>query len=144
MNKDVKLAEEELIFSSENIIQNIKFLNEDFNNGNAPRAYDFVVDGKDVKVIMLHRMTATALMGSFKHLSFRLIVNFYEGVILAHPIHSKELMMDDLALEDYAERIAGNVIGMQDDIGHFGSRIGRDVKSFLLWNFYNHKVYLNL
>ena len=146
MNKNVKLAEEEFIFSAENFIQNIKFLNEDYSNDKLPKEFVFNVDGEEIKVIMLHRTTVTSLMASFKNLvHFRVVVNWDENVILASPSHNKEaLFNDETVLEDYAEKIANNVIPNVDNLGNYGSKTEKGVKHFQLWNFYNYKLLLDL
>jgi len=145
MNKSVKLAEEELIFSSENFIQNIKYLKEDYDNDIEPRKYSVEVEGRDVTVIVLNQMTVTSMVGSFRNLvHFRLIINWDEDVILASPSSNKSLFTDDLALEDYVNKIANNIMSNRDQIGDYGNKVHKAIKNFQLWNFYNYKILLDL
>jgi len=145
MDSVLKLCQEEIIFSNELSAQNLKFVNNDFDNDKKPRQYDFEIEGQAVIVIMLHSLTATSLMATFKNLvHFRLIVNWEENVILANPSTNNQLMTDDLALEDYAYRIAENLITNEKNIADYGSKISKGCKNFQLWNFYNYKLLLDV
>ena len=142
--KNYRLAQEELIFSDENFIQNLKFLEEDLEKEILPRKYVHIVDDEEVTVIVLNRMTITRLMGSFKNLiHFRLIVNLQDRVILMSPAMSKAVLTDDIALDDYSRQIAEYVIGMQGSFGSFGSKTEKTVKKFQLWDFFNYKILLD-
>lgn len=145
MDKVLKLCQEELIFSNDCAIQNLKFLNEDFDKGLKPRQYDFEIEGQDVTVIILHHTAVTTLMATFRNMvHFKLIVNWEENVILASPSANPSLMSDDLVLEDYTYKIAENLIVNENNIADYGSKINKNCKNFQLWNFYNYKLMLDV
>ena len=144
MYKDTKLAEEEIIFSTENIIQNINFLKRDLDEGLEPKSFDFEINNEYVKVIVLNSMTVTSLMATFKSETFRLILNIEENIVLISPAIERDILKDDLRLEDYAGRVADYIFSNKDNFGNFGSKTGKSVKNFQLWNFYDYKLYLDL
>ena len=146
MNRILKLAEEEIIFSRENFLQNIKYLREDFENGFIPKEYDFEVNGRKVKIIMLYRSTVTTFIASFKGLvHFRLFMNLEEGVILASlPNGGYTRMENELALKDYAGKLARYIFGLENEFGNFGKKTAKSVNNFQLWNFYNYKLLLDV
>jgi len=141
----MKLAEEEIIFSSELQVQNIRFLHQSIEDGQEPKKYEVEVDGDLITVIALEQTTVTSLMASFRGMvGFRLFLNIPEKVILISPSANKSVWEDELALEDYAVKIATNIFGNLDKMGNYGSKVSKSVKSFQLWNFYNYKLLLDL
>lgn len=145
MHKDVRLTEEEIIFSSDNIIQNIKFLQRDLDEGLDPKVYEVDVNNEVIKVIVLHNLTVTHLVASFRNrVSFRLILNLEENIVLVSPSANSDLLKDDIALEDYVNKIASNIFSNKDSIGSYGSKTASGVRDFQLWNFYNYKIYLDI
>jgi len=145
VHKDVRLTEEEIIFSSDNIIQNIKFLQRDLDEGLDPKVYEVDVNNEVIKVIVLHNLTVTHLVASFRNrVSFRLILNLEENIVLVSPSANSDLLKDDIALEDYVNKIASNIFSNKDSIGSYGSKTASGVRDFQLWNFYNYKIYLDI
>lgn len=144
MNPAYKLAMEEMIFSKENFIQNIRFMDEALREDKLPRKYVFNIKGKEIIIVVVWNLSSTTMMVTLKGSNhFRLIPNFTDNVFVISPSSNPLLMVNDLELEHSAKVIAEN-LAKTEKFGDYGSKIEKALKTFQLWNFHNHKLSLDI